>query len=259
VSEFRTILVQTLNGPLDRLAKGPLEPVDVCIVDSGIDATHPDLARHVISQARIEAGSEDTPATVAVPLGTNNDAYGHGTAVGGIVAAVAPNVRLIDVRVIGNNSRTTSDILLAGLDQAIDSGARIINLSLAASDTVRTDLLDLLERAYYRDQIVVAARRNFPFSGDGLPAALSACIGVGSEAFARADEYSWQQGQPIEILARGEDVTVPVPGGGYTTTFGTSYATPAVSGLCALLLGLEPRLGPVEIKAILKAHAVDIK
>jgi subtilisin len=60
-------------------------------------------------------------------------------------------------------------------------------------------------------------------------------------------------------VAPGENVTVAVPGGGYTTKHGTSYATPAVSALCAVLLGAFPGLLPFEVRAALKHHALQPK
>lgn len=262
--DLRTRLIEALRLDLDALARQPLQPVEVAVVDSGMDASHPDLRGRVIEQYLVEqpklpGGGRDKPRLQSVPLGSQNDSYWHGTAVGGLIAGIAPNARLIDVRVLGADNKSTSESMLLGLHHAIERGARVINLSLAASDSSKAELFELLERAHYRDQIVVAARRNFPAQGDGWPAALSACIGVGRDAFDKPSQFRWRQRFPIEVFGRGEDVTVAVPGGGYTSTFGTSFATPAVSALVTLLLGTMPELGPPEIRAILKAHAIELQ
>jgi len=259
MSVARALLARALELPLEQLAARPLQPLEVAVVDSGMDAAHPDLAGRVVEQFAVEVDAERRPRLVPVALGSNNDSYWHGTAVGGIIAGLAPNVSLVDIRVLGADNRATSEGLLKGLAYAIERGSRIVNLSLAAADSSKAALFELLEKAYYADQIVVAARRNFPAAGDGWPAALSACIGVGRETFERASQFHWWKRNPVEIFGRGEDVVVAVPGGGYTTTFGTSFATPAISGLVALLLGAEPELGPTEIKAVLKAHALELR
>lgn len=259
MSLARSTLARALELPLDQLATRALQPLEVAVVDSGMDSSHPDLAGRVIEQFAVEVDAERKPQLLPVALGSNNDSYWHGTAVGGIIAGLAPNARLVDIRVLGADNRATSEGLLKGFAYAVDRGSRIINLSLAAADSAKPALLELLEKAYYADQIVVAARRNFPASGDGWPAALSACIGVGRETFERASQFHWWRRNPVEIFGRGEDVVVAVPGGGYTTTFGTSFATPAITGLVALLLGAEPELGPTEMKAVLKAHALELK
>jgi subtilisin len=261
--DLRSRMIEALSLDLTQLAQRPLQPIEVAVVDSGMDASHPDLKAHVIEQYIVEqqkapAGGREKPKLHSVPLGTQNDSYWHGTAVGGIIGSLAPNAKLIDVRVLGADNKSTSESMLLGLHHAIERGARVINLSLAASDSSKAELFELLERAHYRDQIVIAARRNFPAQGDGWPAALSACIGVGRDAFEKSSQFRWRQRFPIEVFARGEDVTVAVPGGAYTTTFGTSFATPAVSGLVTLLLGAMPELGPPEIRALLKAHAVEV-
>ena len=65
----------------------------------------------------------------------------------------------------------------------------------------------------------------------------------------------FNRGDPIEFTALGENMTIANVGGGYTTKSGTSFATPVVSGLVALLIGLYPDLRPFEIKALLKHFA----
>jgi subtilisin family serine protease len=176
-----------LEGSWQELAESNLAPVDVAILDSGIDATHPALSGRIIAAWQVEA--ESGTATVA-PLGlANNDLFGHGTAVASIIARIAPNARLHDVRVLGRNNTGAEEALIAGVEHAVNQGWTVLNLSLAARDTLRGPLTRLCERAYYRGQVVVAARRNLPIGGDGLPAELSACIGVDLGDFETAHSF----------------------------------------------------------------------
>lgn len=230
----------------------PLKPVRVAIVDSGIDARHPDLRARVVEAWRVEAG--DPIRAVRTSASGNQDVFGHGTGVAGIVASVAPNAKLIDIRVLDEKNEATGEMLLAGFEQALETGANVINLSLACSNRLASPLRALCERAYRRNQVVVAASRNMPLFDLGFPAELSSCISVNLGKFATAFDLGWKM-PPIEVRARGEQVMTTAAGGGYTAMTGTSFATPTVSGLCALLLGALPDLQVFELKTLLKWRA----
>jgi subtilisin family serine protease len=248
-----SLLSAALETSWQGLAERNLTPVDVAILDSGVDGTHPALSGRLA-----EAWSVDTSGSAAtlIPMPiANNDLFGHGTAVGSIIAHIAPNARLYDVRVLGRTNTGAEEALIAGFEHAVNRGWTVLNLSLAARDTVREPLSRLCERAYYRGQIVVAARRNLPIGGDGLPAELSACIGVDLGEFEVPHLFGFRMGYPIELVAVGKGVSAAAAGGGWTTMTGTSFATPAISGLCALLLGAYPGLQPYEIKGVLRAKA----
>jgi subtilisin len=251
---MKTSILEALSLPWDELAKKPLTPVDVAVLDSGIDATHPAVSHCIVDAFSAEAVGGREQIT-ALPNDANNDLLGHGTAVASIIARVAPNVRLHDVRVLGSDNRGAEEVLRAGLTHAVEQGWAVLNLSLAAGYRLRSDLQALCERAYYRGQTVVAARRNIPIGGDGLPAEFSACIGVDLGPHEAPFDLGFHAGLPIEFAAGGEAVTAAARGGGWTTVTGTSFATPAVSGLCALLLGAYPELQSYEIKSILRFRA----
>ncbi len=189
----------------------------------------------------------------------DNDIFGHGTPVAGIIAAIAPNARIYDVRIFSEKSIGAKRILLTGFDHALSQPWRLLNMSLAAVSSIRRELVDLCERAYFQQQIVVAARRNAPFEDDGLPAELSSCIGVDRGAYPSPFQYVYRPRTPIEFEARGETVVAPAKGGGYTTLSGTSFATPTVSALCALLLGAYPDMTLFELKTSLRQLAQTAK
>ena len=248
-----SILSTALEASWQQLAEGPLAPVDVAVLDSGIDQTHPALSGRIADAWSVEASSG--PATVTPLPAANNDLFGHGTAVASIIAGIAPNARLHDVRVLGRSNTGAEEQLIAGLEYAVSRGWTVLNLSLAARDTLRERLSRLCERAYYRGQIIIAARRNLPIGGDGLPAELSACIGVDLGEFEGHHLFGFRMGFPIELIAPGRGVSAAAAGGGWTTVTGTSFATPTISGLGALLLGAYPGLQPYEIKSVLRAKS----
>ena len=239
---------------LSRLAEKTLAPVEVAILDSGIDATHPDLAGRVAEAFHFRPDGEGV-ARAEVGANANNDTYGHGTGVASIVARLAPNARLYDLRVLEPGNKGVAACVIAGLRFAIERRWRVINLSLAVAEKFSTQLVPLCEKAYFQNQILVASKRNFPFPDVGFPAAYASTIGIEIGRFDSPFKLVFNPEDTIEFTALGEDITIANVGGGYTTKSGTSFATPVVTALCALLVGLYPELRPFEIKTLLKHHA----
>ncbi|HEY7608518.1 MAG TPA: S8 family serine peptidase [Alphaproteobacteria bacterium] len=247
-------VLSAFHEQLSRLAEKNLQPVDVAVLDSGIDATHPDLAGRVAEAFHFRPES-DGVARADVAAGANNDTYGHGTGVASIIARLAPNVRLHDLRVLEPGNKGVAACVIAGLRFALERRWRVINLSLAVAEKFSTELIPLCEKAYFQNQILVASKRNFPFPDVGFPAAYASTIGIEIGRFDSPFKLVFNPGDTIEFTALGEDLTIAVVGGGYTTKSGTSFATPVVTALCALLVGHYPELRPFEIKALLKHYA----
>lgn len=252
----KSLFHDILNMSLRKLRKRELEPIGVAVVDSGIDSTHPDLAERVVASHVILPSEDGSPCMVqSVPLPTDNDACGHGTGVAGIVADIAPNARLHDIRVLNESNLGTGRQLVAGFRQAIETGARIVNLSLASRKAFSGELNEICEAAYRNNQIVIASMRNHPREDNGYPAELSNCIAVGMDAFPSRLVWKYRRDHPIEWLADGDMVRGPAKGGGYTEYLGSSFATPTISGIVALWIGSHPDLRPYEIKTLLKLLA----
>ncbi len=232
-----------------------LRPVTVAVVDSGIDSTHPALAGRVLSATAFAKTDPRGPiaATDHAPPCANDDC-GHGTAVAGVIAALAPNARIADVRVLTGAASAADDLLVAGFQAALASGAEIINLSLVGGASVSRRLHTLCEYAYRRGQIVVAARSNLPLDDNGFPAEFSSVLAVDAEDLPDALPVVYRAGHAVEFAANGLAVDVPAPGGRYARYTGTSFATPAVSALAALARGLQADLTAFELKTIFKAH-----
>ena len=244
-------LLEALTLTPADLAARDLAPVTVAIVDSGIDATHPALAGRVIEAKRLEDGQ-----TTDIAEPGNNDSYGHGTAVASIIARIAPNARLIDLRVLRPGNKGSGDDLLAGFRTAVHARVPVVNMSLAAPAKFVPQLVALCERAFYQDQVVVAARRNMPISDEGFPAEFACVLGVNNGDLPQPVSLRYRPRQIIELEAPGDAIPVAAPGGGYTTLSGTSFAAPMVTGVCALLLGCFPTLRPHEVRTILCAYGL---
>ncbi|MDG0835549.1 serine protease [Pelomonas saccharophila] len=218
---------------LHRLATG--RGVRVAVVDSGVEAGHPDLAGQVALNANFV---DDRPPP----------AEAHGTAVAGIIAAradngvgiagVAPQARLLALRACWQaaQARTlcTSLGLARALYAAIQQGADIINMSLGGPDDRLLGLL--LDQAQARGASIVAA---LPGAGGPFPADHPGVLVVGSAP-------------PLPegaVLAPGRDVPSTAPGGGWALVSGSSFAAAHAAGLLALVRELDGAHGTVAARA----------
>jgi subtilisin family serine protease len=237
------------------LAPASLRPVEVAVLDTGVDATHPDLRERVVDAFELIRSGPRFRA-IRRPVPSANDPIGHGTGIASTIASLAPNARIVDVRVASADKTGSGEAVLAGLRLAIERGSPLLNVSLACHPRLLQPLTELCEAAYFRNQTLVAARRNLPLADHGLPAQLAAVIGVDAAPAPNPFELVFREGNPIEFSAHGDDFVVAAPGGRYTVQGGTSFATSAVTALCALLLGRRADLTPYELKALLKQRAL---
>ena len=228
--------------------------VEVAVIDSGIDASHPRLAGRISRGCTVKADRHGQIVIREVQGRKNRDNYGHGTAVAGIIADLAPSVRIVSVKVLDEYNSCTGDVLIAGLKWVLDQNIRLVNMSLTTSKQAYVPkLFDLCERAYVQNSIIVASRRNF---GDlGCPAMFSSVISVDREEYIEKLRVHYRPKNMIEFDARGTQIKVLAPGGGYAIQTGTSFATPHVCGMVALLLERFPRLTAPEVKAALMAFS----
>lgn len=247
-------MLSALNIRLEELAGQKLEPITVAVLDSGIDGTHPDLADRIKEAYRIDV-SEGEVSVIEVPVGENNDRFGHGTGISSIVASIAPNAEIIDIRILGEEHQRPGQAVVEGLRFAVEQNFHLINMSMALASRFAQKILPLCELAYYQGQAVIASKRNMPLIDYGLPAEFSSCISVDSSSFSNLYNYLYQSDHIIEFAAHGENVTVAAAGGGYTSMTGTSFAAPVITGICSLLLGAYPDLRPFELKSLLKAFS----
>ena len=224
---------------LHRLATG--RGVRVAVVDSGVDANHPDLTGQV-------AFSQNFVDEQPLP------AESHGTAVAGIIAAradngagiagIAPQVRLLALRACWQaapgETLCTGLGLAKALYAAIQQGAHIINMSLGGPEDRLLALL--LDQARARGASIVAA---LPGRGGPFPASHPGVLVVGSAP-------------PVPtgaVLAPGRDVPSPAAGGGWQLVSGSSFSAAHATGLLALVRELDGTRGAAVLSTALVTAA----
>src|SRR5512133_2127736 len=220
--------------------------VRVCILDSGIEPGHPQVGS-VEGAVAFRRGEDDE---IEVVEDTEGDLCGHGTACAGIVRQLAPECSLISARVLGAGFKGSGPVLLAGLRWAVEQGFDVINMSLSTTKRQFAELLhELADRAYFRRTVLVASAHNMPV--ESYPWRFSSVISVGSHEEPDPLTFFYNPDPPVEFFARGVDVEVAWTGGARIRCTGNSFATPHMTGLCALVLGKHPDLTPFQLKSIL--------
>jgi subtilisin len=229
------------------------EGVRVCILDSGVDATHP-LVRELESAVSISIGDDDE---VIAEEDTAGDVSGHGTACAGIVRRLAPEARIGSVRVLGPGFTGSGNVLLGGLRHAIEQGFDVINMSLSTTKKPFASILhELADNAYFKRTVLVASAHNMPV--ESYPWRFSSVISVGSHEETDPLDFYYNPNPPVEFFGRGVNVEVPWLGGRTLTVSGNSFATPHITSICALILSKHPELTPFQLKSVLYLTATNV-
>jgi subtilisin family serine protease len=227
--------------------------VVVAVVDTGVDATQPDLQGKVLPGYDYVNGDSDP-----------SDDNGHGTAVAGVTAAAADNrigvagycwqCRLLPVKVLGSDGSGFDSDLAQGVVWATDHGARIVNLSLGgpSEDAVLTSAA---QYAYAHGALLVAAAGNESLTTLDYPAALPTVLSVGASD--RNDRLYSFSNQSASVAAPGENSTTG-RGSGFVTFLGTSSAAPVVSGIAGLLLGRDASMTVDQVRSAIESSAQPI-
>ena len=224
--------------------------VTVAIVDSGLEASHPRLMGRVIESVAVELADGEP---IVVP-DTAGDLFGHGTACGGIILGLAPDVELVSVRVLGADLKGKGTAFLAGLEWAIERGVTVANLSLSSkSETLFPSFHEVVDRAYFHNVHLVSAANNV--AGVSYPSLFSSVYSVAAHSIPDPWRFYYNPSPPVEFGAWGVDVPMAWKDGGAMVGTGNSFAAPHLCALVALILSKHPGLTPFEVKAVLAAVA----
>ncbi len=228
--------------------------VRVCVLDSGIEHGHPLVGRvdRTVAIVREDGG------IVVREDDTEGDLCGHGTACAGIIRMLAPECELVSVRVLGAGYTGSAKVMLRGLEWAIEQGFDIVNMSLSTTKRDYVDRLhELADTAYFKRTMLVASAHNMPV--ESFPWRFASVISVGSHEESDPFTFYSNPTPPVEFFARGLEIDVAWLGGGTLRSTGNSFATPHISGICALILGKHPELTPYQLKSVLHLTASNVR
>jgi subtilisin family serine protease len=264
------------NPEIPTSGAGGAVDVDVAVLDTGIDASHPDLdvVSEVTCLRQVRGGN---PATRGVCDPGGTDVKGHGTHVAGTIAAldndtgvvgVAPGARLWSVKVLGDDGAGTTSAVVAGIDYVTANAGQIevANMSLegsrsrvmdaAISSSVAAGVVYVIAAgnqatdvsrvspAGHPDALTVSALADF----DGEPGGEAAALCMGRSVPFHDDTFASafaNYGDGVDLLAPGTCITSTAPGGDDDVDFGTSMAAPHVAGGAAILASQGMAVGAI--------------
>jgi len=248
--------------------------VIVAVIDSGIDYNHTNLKSNIwantkeISNNRID---DDSNGYVDDTMGWNYynnnnslmDGFGHGTHASGTIGAtdtqsmvgVAPNVKLMTLRIFGNNgSMTDGSTIISAIKYAHDNGASIINMSFGGRGKSQS-FLDIMNK--YNNMLFVSASGNNSTNNDTNPFYPANYEAQNNISVASIDQdgslssYSNYGIKTVNVAAPGRQIHSTLPNNKLGYMSGTSMAAPHVSGVAALIKSSNIKLTPVQIKQII--------
>ncbi|MET8943691.1 type VII secretion-associated serine protease mycosin [Streptomyces sp. NPDC004542] len=255
-----------------RTTKG--KGITVAVLDTGVEDDHPDLVGNVLpGKDMIEFGArrgDRTWARHGTAMAGIIAGHGHGPGNGDGILGIAPEAKILPVRVIledGDSARgkaraTRGNALAEGIRWAADQGADVINLSLgddSASAHPEPGEDEAVQYALKKGAVVVASAGNGGEKGDHIsyPAAYPGVIAATAvDRYGTRASFSTRRWYAT-VSAPGVDVVIADPDHKYYEGWGTSAASAFVSGAVALIKAARPGLAPAQIKKLLEDTARD--
>ena len=228
----------------------------IAIIDSGVDADHPDLASKLMTGRNFLDGSVNT-----------DDTHGHGTSVAGAAAAASNNGTgisgvawgspIMPLQVFNSTTSALYSTIASAITWATDNGAKVINISMAGSTSSLT-MENAINYAWNKGVIVVASAGNSSTSAPYYPAACKNVVSVSATTSSDL-KASWSNfGATVDVAAPGASIYTTTKGGGYGSVNGTSFSSPITAGLVALIWSANPTLTNAEVVDILLQNTDDL-
>jgi len=226
--------------------------ITIAILDTGVESSHPDLASKIVPGRNIYNNNDDT-----------SDVYGHGTAVAGVagaasnngigVASVAWGCGIMPVRISDSSGLASASNIANGLTWAADHGARVANVSYRV--TGNKTISSAAKYFQSKGGVVVAAAGNNSTQETAPDDPYILTIGATDPQDVLY--YYSNYGNNLDLVAPGNNTTTLL-GAQYGAGGGTSFASPVVAGVTALMLSANPKLTPAQVTEILKQSADDL-
>jgi subtilisin family serine protease len=236
------------------------QAITVAVIDSGIDANHPDLAGRIVPGYNFIDKNTDT-----------TDQCGHGTHVAGIIAAaadnavgvagVAPQAYIMPIKVIGENCMGSYSRLMQGIIYAVDHGVRVISITSGGSYD-HSGLHDAILYARSKGVFVAVAAGNRGSDEPFYPGSYEESFTVAGTDDHDNSYNNTNFGQQIDISAPAVGIYSTYwdknQGSTYAYLTGTSMATPHVAAVAALVLAIDPKLSLDDLENTLIHSATDL-
>ena len=231
------------------------EPLLVGILDTGVNANHPDLEGKVIG-----GESENNLDLI--------DDIGHGTEVAGIIAAntnnnqgiagISWNTRILSIRITDEVGQARVSSVVSALDEAYKKGVKIVQISLSTNQFSQT-LKSTIKEAQNRGLLIISTAGNTGIDELRFPAAFDNVIGVGAVSKTKERESYSTIGEHVSLVAPGSLIyTTTSANSAYKEVSGTSFSAPQVAGAAALVWSIAPNLTSDQVRNVLIKSADDL-
>ena len=241
--------------------------VTVAVLDTGVDRMHPELKTSIVSGVSFVAYTTSF-----------DDDNGHGTFVSGLITSdgivpeslgSAPGADIWVGKVLDSNGGGFLSDTVAAINYVVaNDKADIISMSLGTGDPylykgkncdrVYPAMTSAIKNANAKGVTVVAAAGNDGTSGVGLPGCITDVITVGAVDYTGSPAWFTSTGRSVDVVALGVDNYSTKMGDKYGTGSGTSFSTPVVAGVVALMIDKDSDLSPKQIQEALRNTAVDV-
>ncbi len=238
--------------------------VTVAVIDSGLYGSGvDDTEKHEdIDYGKVVSGTNLATSAKGTP-----DTLGHGTFVSGMIfakmnnnvgiAGIASEVKILPIKVFGSSGRTSNSTVESAIYEAVDKGADVINMSLGAAG-YSASLKSACDAAEAAGILVVAAAGNDGTSVNNYPAAYDSVVGVASVDSDRGTSYFSQYGDSVDVAAPGGSVySLGLGASSYKSGSGTSYASPEVAALAAMVKSIMPEMTQTGFQKLLEETSQD--
>lgn len=226
----------------------------VAVLDTGVDAKHPDLEGKVIGRSGTEYADL-------------NDEISHGTGIAGIIAAntnniqgiagISWNTRILSIKITDEYGQSRVSDVISALEAVYQSGAKIVQISLSTNQYSEA-LKNAIQEAQNKGILIISTGGNTGINETRYPAGFNGVIGTGSIAENKELESYSTKGEHISLVAPGTDIYTTSLNYSYEKLSGTSFSAPQVAGTAALIWSIAPDLTNSKVREILINSADDL-
>lgn len=253
-------------------ARGASTTPTIAILDTGVDATHPDLSAALWVDPATGFKGRDMVSPGLSPDDDIPACGGHGTHVAGIAGAIRDNgigvagaapVEIMNLQVFhlttSGDCRAPRSAVTSAIVYAADNGADVISMSLGSVQSSPVGSISSVDYAWSKDVMVVAAAGNDGCSGcHHWPSDGNNVVSVANMDTPYSLNPSSNHGPHVDIAAPGTSIRSTCVGGGYCTKTGTSMAAPLVAGVLALEKSYRPTWSAASIVHRMELTAIDL-
>ena len=237
--------------------------VIVAVLDTGIDAGHPQLAGRIAAGAIDLVDGDNDPSDLPDGIDSDGDdlvdeAVGHGTFVAGLVLTVAPDARVLPIRILDSDGTGSAVDIARGVEIAVERGARVVNLSLGME--IESEVLQEVIEEQIREKgiVFISSAGNQDSDRPQYPAGQNEVVGVAATTpgDAKADFSNW--GSWVSVSAPGVGLVSLLPSAAMGRWSGTSFASALTSGQAAVLIGFAPFARGDEVRRAIEESTVQV-